>query len=896
MRNLKFIPAMILATVLGCLILFVAFHFIFLNLFVDLWWFQSINLGHYFWLRLLYKFFLSGGVTLFFFTIFFFHFWIASSYLGLNPQEEVLSNFDKNLRFQKFSEKFLYGSAKVYTPVALVLAIFIAIPFYDQWETTLLYFFGGRSAVADSVYGNDIGFYLLSYPIYRLIQPELLGTATLIFVMVGALYWVEHVFVPNQNKEFHPGAKIHLTVLIGFIVLFVVWGFMLQRYGLLYTNAHEPVFYGPGTIEIRYQLPLIWLGIVSFLAIAVSLVIFIFSEMHRNKAPLIISVVSFLCILGLREIELIPNLIEKYIVNPNPVRTEKPFIQHNIDATLDAYDLKNINTVNLQVKLNAAEDITTWSSQKRFENIPVWDREHLISSYKQLQEIRPYYQFINLDEDRYILKANQQGDSQEEHPRQVNISAREINITKLPSEAQNWENAHLRYTHGYGAVVSSAAQDADKPLVWYLRDLNMSSPVGLDVKYPDIYYGEERYDYAIVPNKLKIADISGSNVGGDPGLTQAYHGDGGIPISSLFKKVLFAFYLKDEKIFFSTNIGSESRIKILRNITDRINKLTPFLHLDNDPYLVVGKDRFYWIVDAYTLSGNYPVSKPQEYEFDGKKHRFNYIRNSVKIIVDAYDGDVDFYISDLSDPVIQAYDNAYPGVFKNLNEMPEELYKHLRYPRDIYSIQMNIFAKYHQKTPEAFYEQGETWQFATVRDKPVTPYYQTMDFGNCNDKEEFVLINPMTPVNRDNLSMIGIAGIMDKTHCGTDYKPGITVYKLGKEVQVNGPAQVEALINQDPEISANFTLWGQSGSSVEMGRMIILPMGNTVLYVQPIYLTSTKTKIPELSRVIVAIGNRVVMDTTLWSAFNRLKQFYLKDAAEVKETGAPKAIVRPEGQ
>jgi uncharacterized protein len=887
MRNLKFIPAIIVATLAICLVLFVAFHFIFLNLFVDLWWFQSIKLEHYFWLRLLYKFFLSGGVTLFFFLIFFFHFWIASSYLGLNPQDEVLSNFDKNLRFQKFSEKFLYGSAKVYTPIALILAIFIAIPFYDQWETTLLYFFGGRSGVVDAVYGNDIGFYLLSYPIYKLIQPELLSTAILIFLMVGALYWVEHVFVPNQNKEFHPGAKIHLVVLMGFIVLFVVWGFMLQRYSLLYTDAHEPVYYGPGTIEIRYQLPLIWLGIVSFLAIAVSSGIYIFSDMHRSKTPLILSMIAFLSVIVLREVEFIPNIIEKYIVNPNPVKTEKPFIQHNIDATLDAYDLKNINTVELQVKLNAAEDITTWSSQKRFENIPVWDREHLISSYKQLQEIRPYYQFINLDEDRYPIL---------NHTRQVNLSAREINITKLPAEAQNWENAHLRYTHGYGAVVSSAAQDADKPLVWYLRDLNMYSPAGLNVKFPDIYYGEEQYDYAIVPNNLKIVDISGSNIGDDPGISQAYHGEGGIRISSLFKKALLAFYLKDEKIFFSINISSESRIKIHRNIVDRIIKLTPFLHLDNDPYLVVGKDRFYWVVDAYTLSGNYPVSKHQTFEFAKERNSFNYIRNSVKIVVDAYDGDMDFYISDATDPIIQAYDNAYPGLFKNLNEMPEDLHKHLRYPRDLYSVQMNIFAKYHQKTPEAFYEQGETWQFATVRDKPVMPYYQTMDFGNCNDDEEFVLINPMTPVNRDNLSMIGIAGIMDKTNCGTNYKPGITVYKLGKDVQVNGPAQVEALINQDPEISANFTLWGQSGSTVEMGRMIILPMGKTVLYVQPIYLTSTKTKIPELSRVIVAIGNRVVMDTTLWSAFNRLKQFYLKDAAEVKETGAPKAIVNPNGQ
>ena len=887
MRNLNLIPAVIIGTIIVSIVLFVAFHFIFLDLFVDLWWFQSIQLENYFWLRLLYKFFLSGGVTLFFFTIFFFHFWIASRYLGLNPQDEVLSNFEQNVKFQKFSEKFLYGSAKIYTPVALILAIFIAIPFYDEWETTLLYFFGGRSGVTEAVYGNDISFYLLSLPMYKLIQPELLSTAILIFLMVGALYWMEHIFVPNQNKELHPGAKIHLGVLIGFVVLFVVWGFLLQRFSLLYTDAHEPIFYGPGTIEIRYQLPLIWLGILSFLAMAIAAGVYIFSDMHRSKTPFCIALVAFLVIWGLPHVEFIPNFIEKYIVNPNPVKTEKTFIQQNIDATWDAYDLKNIKTVDLSVKLNAAEDISTWSSQKRFENIPVWDREHLISSYKQLQEIRPYYQFINVDEDRYPIL---------DHTRQVNLAAREIDTVKLPEEAQNWENIHLRYTHGYGAVVTSAAQDASKPLVWYLRDLNMTSSAGLNVKYPDIYYGEGKYDYAIVPNKLKVVDISGSNSSNDPGISQTYHGEGGIPINSLFRKALLAFYLKEEKIFFSTNIDNSSKIKINRNIADRIHKLAPFLHLDNDPYLIVNKDRFYWLQDAYTLSDKYPVSKQQEHVFSRDKHSFNYIRNAVKVVVDAYDGDLDFYITDPSDAIIKAYDNAYPGLFKNLAEMPEELRQHLRYPRDLYSLQMKVFAKYHQQTPEAFYEQGETWQFATVRDNPVMPYYQTMDFGNCNDKEEFVLINPMTPVNRDNLSMIGLAGVMDKEKCGKEYKPGITVYKFAKDVQVNGPAQVEALINQNPEISANFTLWGQAGSSVEMGRMIILPMGNTVLYVQPIYLTSTKNRIPELTRVIVSIGDRLVIDTTLWSAFNRLKQYYLKDAADVQETGASKAIVNPEKQ
>lgn len=866
MRNLKFLPALIAATLVIAVIVFAAFHFIFLDLFVDLWWYQSLKLEFYFWLRLLYKFFLSGAVTLTFFSIFFFHFWIASRYLGLNPPEEIVNNFEKNRRFQQFAELFMYGSAKIYTPISLVLAIFIALPFYNQWESTLLYFFGSASGVTESVYGKDVSFYMLSYPTYMLIQKELLFTATLIFVTTGILYWVEHIFVPEQSKEFPLGAKVHLTILLSFVVAFVIWGFMLDRFSLLFNNTHEPIFYGPGFVEIRYRLPLIWLGIVTFLATAVTAVLFIFSEKHRIKTPFIISLVTFLSILGLQNVQFIPELIQKYIVNPNPVKTEKPFIKQNIDATLAAYDLKNIKTIDLSINLDATQDIENWSSQKHFENIPVWDREILLESYKQLQEIRPYYKFLNVDEDRYFIL---------DHVRQVNLSAREMNISKLPPEAQNWENTHLRYTHGYGAAISPAAQDAEKPLAWHLRDLNMSSDVGLSVKHPDIYYGEENYTYAIVPNKLDVVGIARG-----PDLTTAYQGEGGIPIPSFFRKALFSLYFKDEKIFFSTNITTESKVKIRRNIIERVDTLTPFLHLDNDPYLVATKDRFYWVLDAYTLSDKYPVAKPAADDFLVTHKDFNYIRNSVKIVVDALDGDVDYYISDPSDALIQAYSNAYPGLFKSLEEIPAELREHLRYPRELYYMQMKVFAKYHQQSPELFYEQAETWQFANVREKPVMPYYQTMDFGNCNNTEEFVLINPMTPVNRDNLSMVGTAGTLDKTTCSQSYKPNITVYKFGKEVQVNGPAQVEALINEDPDISAQFTLWGQYGSGIELGRMIILPMGNSVLYVQPVYIKSTQKTIPELARVIVSIGNEVVMDKTLWAAFQRLKDIYLKNATD----------------
>lgn len=882
MRSYRFLPALIGTILVLAIILYVAFHFIFLDLFVDLWWFESLKLESYFWLRLLYRFFLSGGVTLLFFSIFFFHFWIASRYLGLNPPDEVMGNLEKRRRFQRVADLFMGGSVKIYTPISLALGVFMAIPFYKQWELALLYLSGGSAGIAEPVYGYDVSFYLLSYPLYLVIQQELLITAILVFLLIGLLYWLEHVFVPGQGRELSTGAKIHLLVLMGFVVLFVVWGFLLKRFGLLYVDAHEPVFYGPGFVEIRYRLPLIWLQILSFLATAITGGLLIFSEKHRIKQPFIASFLIFIIFLGLPELRPIAESIQRYIVNPNPVKMEKPFMQNNIDATVDAYDLRKIKTINVTTSLDASADIENWSTQKHFENLPVWDREFLIDTYRQLQAIRPYYQFLSVDEDRYFLL---------DHTRQVNLSAREVNPSKLPKEAQNWENLHMRYTHGYGAVITPAAQDANQPLVWYLRDLNMSSSVGVKVKHPDIYYGQNQYDYAIVPNKLEVVGISGSEQ--DPGIISLYEGEGGIPIASLFRKALFAIYMNDEKVFFSFNISDKSQVLIRRNITERIRHLTPFLHLDSDPYLVAGSDRFYWVQDAYTLSKWYPVSKTTDNNFKTGQESFNYIRNSVKIIVDAFDGGVGYYVSDPSDVLIRAYNAAYPSLFKSLDKMPAELKAHLRYPRDLYYVQMKIYAKYNQQRPELFYEQAETWQFAKVRGQPVRPYYQTIDFGHCGGQEEFVMLNPMTPVNRDNLSMIGVAGILDTAACKSDYSPGITLYRFNKDVQVNGPAQVEALIEQSPDISAQFTLWNQGGSNIKLGRMVIMPMENSVLYVEPVYMVSTTNGIPELVRIIVSVGNQVVMDTNFWSAFNRLKAIFAHNTRTDNKTGTAKQPVEP---
>ena len=877
MRNWRrLLPTLVGVTIVIAIILYVAFYVLFLDLFIDLWWFNSLEFEGYFWLKLLYRFILSGGVTITFFGIFFFHFWIASRYLGLNPPDEILLDIDKRKRYQKFSEVFMNGSSKVYTPLSLILAIMVATPFYEQWESALLFFFGENSGTVDPVYANDISFYLFSYPVYSLIQQELLLTTVILFFLVAFLYWMEHIFVPDQKADYPLGAKIHLTILIGFIVIFVLTGFFLERFALLYVDAHEPVFFGPGFVEIRYELPLIWISVLSFILIAITAVIFIFSKEHRTKWPLYIPTAVFFSIMILQSIEVIPSLISKFIVNPNPVKVEKWFMENNITSTLDAYGLNNIKTVEIETSVDASKDITEWSSQKHFENIPVWDREHLTDGYMQMQAIRPYYQFLSVDEDRYSLLG---------HRLQVNLSAREINISQLPLSAQNWENTHLRYTHGYGAVVTPAAQDAAKPMKWYLRDLNMYSNVGLSVKNPEIYFGQGNYSYAIVPNDLDIQGLSGSES------QTKYTGGAGVSFRSYFRKLLLAFYFSDSNVFLSPNISKESRVLLNRNIVKRINKVTPFLHLDRDPYLVLTKDRFFWVQDAYTLSDKYPVSKPISSQFLNDKKKFNYIRNSVKITVDAYSGKVNYYISDEKDPIIQAYNRAYPGVFQDLSDMPDELREHLRYPRDLYELQMKIYAKYHQKSPELFYEQAETWQSATIDEKAVLPYYITMDFGHCNDFEEFVMIKPMTPVRRDNLSMVSVAGTLDKKDCGLNYKPEIVVYKFHKNVQVNGPAQVDALIDQNPEISKEFTLWDQHGSVVKRGRMIILPIGHSMLYVQPIYMISTKTKIPELIRVIVSVGNQVVMDKTLRSAFRQLRALFTLNARHNKHNDL---VVAPE--
>ncbi|MDD1650209.1 MAG: UPF0182 family protein [Methylococcaceae bacterium] len=854
MKNWKRLLIIILLAVLGLAVLLLGAGVLFTDLIVDFWWHSEMGLGGFFWLKLLYRYILFGVVTAFFFLIFFLNFWAASRYLGTDADSFARLGRAEGSRREQLLHLFQTGSMKVYVPLSLILAIVIAIPFYKDWHAALLFIFGPAAGAKDFVFGQDISFFLFSYPVFQLIQREMLIAAVILAIAIALLYWIEHR-IAEQGKEWARGARVHLSGLVIVTALIVAWGFMLDRYQLLYTEAHEPQFFGPGFVEIYYHLPIIWLSIISLIGTVLAGLWFI----HRRQGLLFALTLGlvFLATLGVRYVAAIPAAIDRFVVKPNPVKTERQYMKNNIDSTLAAYDLTHITNLDIIPGL-PDEDVLDPELRTHLYNIPVWDPEFLDDVYQQLQGIRPYYHFTDVDTDRYMINGRLE---------QVNLAARETNISLLPPAAQNWENTHLRYTHGYGAVVTPAAQDGQTPMHWYLQDLTMQTSNAFNaVERPDIYYGEENLSYAIVPNKLEIVGIPSA----DEASSFNYTGSGGVPISSLFRKLLFALYFRDEKLFFSVNITGESKALFHRNIVDRVRTLTPFLNFSHDPYIVITPKRIFWIIDAYTISDWYPVSKRSTVRFnrDEDEQQFNYIRNSVKVVIDAFDGHVDYYVNDTSDPIIRGYRNAYPGIFKDMDTLPPLLKEHLRYPKDMFVNQMKIYARYHQQEPELFYEQAETWEFAKVNDAIVKPYFLTTKLeGYQSDRQNFVLLNPMTPVGRSNLSVLAVAGRFGP---GAQPQPGqtngkqIIMYRFSRESQVEGPAQVSALIDQDPEIARQLTLWDQRGSRVLRGRIIVLPVGRSVLYVQPVYIVSTSgTRIPELQRIILSMGNVVVMNASL---------------------------------
>jgi len=838
-------------------IAYVILNFIFIKFFVDFYWYSALGYAGLLLLKLCYKYFIFIGVTLFFFLVIFLNFWVASRYLGCTLSGECKPEATKT---GKLLQAFRTGSLKVYTPLSIILAIPLAIPLYEQWEAALLYIFGPNTGVKDPIYGIDVSYYLFSLPIYSLLQSRLIMTLLLLFVCLTILYYIERRVLASENQPLYKAAKIHLSVVIFLAFLVQAWGYMLERHLLLYNTNNQPLFYGPGYTEMTVLLPLIWLSAIFLLAMAISLIVFV----NRDKGIYALAIFTVLFVLthAARTWDFLPDTVENYLVKPNEIARQSKYIRNSVLSTLGAYNMTQVEKRDYGRTENL-RSLTDPELRTDLENIPLWDKELLKDVFQEVQAIRPYYQFSDIDVGRYPV-----GNALH----QVYLAAREINLNRLPLSAQNWINMHLKYTHGFGPVMIPASQKGEQRMQWFINQMPPVSDYGFSIKEPGIYYGTGFYEYVIAPNDSGELHYPGEL----EEVLVDYKGTGGVPISSFFKKALFAVYFKEKNIFFTTKTNSDSRILFRRNIQESVRTLTPFFRLDQDPYLVVTDDVMYWIQDAYTLSKWYPQGAPYNEEF-------NYIRNSIKITVDAYNGTVKYYLVDAKDPIARAYQRMYPGLIRSIEEMPDNLRKQIRYPRDLFEIQMKMYSKYHQINPETFYKDEDRWQFAELAQQEslirMQPYYLTLDLIE-HKKPEFILVIPMLPINRENLRALAVVG------CDGDNYGRIIMYLFPRGRQVYGPSQINALIDQNTTIAEIITLWDQLGSEVKRGKMIIFPLGKHILYIQPLYLESSgQLKIPELKRVIVSAEEIVVVDSSLEKAFDRIDELITEQRG--RETVTP---------
>ena len=724
-----------------------------------------------------------------------------------------------------------------------ILALIMARNGSARWDVLLKVFNRVEFGIADPAFGRDISFYTFVLPFYLFLKSWSLGTVILSIVAVGFIYLLSGNVRFEQNKfSISDQAKKHFLTLVMLIAIIIAWNYWLKGYQLLFSK--RGLIFGAGYADIkvvRYSY---------YLMIAVSLftALLTFSGVRKRqfKQPLIgygILIGAAILFTGI-----IPGIVQQISVKPNELVKELPYIKHNINFTRKGFNLDIIEREDFPVAESLSlRDFSPEGGVKK--HIRLWDHRPLKSTFSQIQEFRLYYDFYDVDVDRYTF-----GDDY----RQVMLSGREINYSEIPQEAQTWVNEKLQFTHGYGAVMSPVNEIGEEGLPnLIVKDIPPKVLVPLDFDRPEIYYGELTIPYVIVNTKLAEFDYPA----GDSNATTRYEGPGGLPIKNSFRRLLLAIQLRSLEIIFTRYLNADSRIMIYRSIQERVPKIAPFLRYDPDPYLVIHEGRIIWIIDAYTVTDQFPYSTPHG-------EGYNYIRNSVKVTVDAYNGDVTYYVINQKDPIIQTYSKIFPGMFKDFSEMPLGLKRHIRYPMYIFNIQAEMYSTYHMTEPQVFYNKEDKWNIPREiyedTETQMIPYYTIIKFPDATGKEEFVLILPFTPVNKNNM-LAWIAARCDLENYGR-----IIEYKFPKEKLIYGPLQIESRIDQNSEISQLFTLWGQKGSSVIRGNLLVIPVKDSLIYVEPVYLRAEQSELPELKRVIVGYQDNIEMGLTLDEALVKL--------------------------
>ena len=764
---------------------------------------------------------------------------------------------------------------------------------YTQWETVLKFMYRLSNQTVDPILNKDTGFYLFSLPFYDALY-SLLFLLALIAAAACALALFTQVTdrglviaEPKQMGRMEQKKLIPLYRAIAVLLLIWSGGRFLERYHVL--NSSEGTVYGAGWTDVHVLMPAYFIiaviGMVAALVIGIPVLRNRLAKLVGRYRPLgayasfsvVILGVGIVLIAWFLGLSLIPGLFQWLRVEPNEITYEEPYIRHNIMFTRHGFNLQDVEEKEFLVSESFTPEMIR-VNENLFSNIRLWDYRALDAVYKQFQEIRLYYEFLDVDIDRYDI---------DENYRQVMVSARELNVDNLPAQSQTFVNRRFKYTPGYGITLTTVSDFTPEGLPDLLiKDIPPKSTFeNLEVTQPRIYYGESTHDPVIVNTDEPELDYPS----GEENVYVHYEGTGGVQLRSLWRKFLFGWKFDGTKLFLSSYPNPESRIQFHRRIQERVRQLAPFLVYDDDPYIVLADGKLFWVLDSYTTANRIPYSEPFTLsqvlarqkpgtrqrifqELNTRTRGVNYIRNSVKVVVDAYEGSVDFYVFEPNDPIIQVWGRVFPQLFKPRSAMPPALLDHIRYPADMLLIQGLVYAKYHMTDPTVFYNQEDLWVRATEKYynhvQPVEPYY-IMWKRPGKDDLEFVLILPFTPKNRQ--VMIGwIAGMCDPENYGR-----LLAYKFPKEKRILGPQQVETKIDQDRFLSGQLTLWDQRGSRVIRGNVLAIPVEKTILYVEPIYLQAETAAYPELRLVVVMHNDNLsygdTFDEALWGLFEEGK-------------------------
>lgn len=872
--------------IIGAVVALVVLAVILTDFFIDIMWYESEGYIDVFWTRFTAA--ITFGLLIFGAYLFVVGLNIVLGHLLSRKRQQVVA--EDAVSLPNMSDKVKKRLIWILLGVATLFAIYRGATAGGGWPVFQKFLNAVAFGGADPIFGNDVSYYVFTLPFYRIVYNTLFGALFLSLLVVVSLYvmrrmiWVENVRrVSVEGSAESPiirrrrggsslklrvplSIKCHVFSLVGAMFALKAWGYYLDKFDILYST--QGGVFGASYTDVHASLPMY--NILFWLTLVFGVAFILLTWLRTSNFKVILIILAAFLVLPWILLGAYPWAVQTFRVDPNEYASEKPYIEHNIAGTLAAYGLDNVKIMSftedgrlLEVteeditglaeqapELTGVEELTgreatggglltradIEANEATIRNIRLWDWKPLNAFYTQTQSFRSYYEFLETDIDRYYIDGNQMT---------VTLSLRELNVAKLPTEADTWQNRHLVYTHGYGVVANAVNQVAPsgQPSL-LIRDIPLRvEGLDLDIRQPRIYFGQGNMQYAFCPTTADEIDYPR----GATNVLYSYTGDGGIRVDNFWRRVLMSIYVGNLDVLLSDYIHADSRFLIRRDIGERVREVAPYLTLDSDPYPVLTDDGIFWIVDCYTTTGLYPYSEPL---LEG----VNYMRNSVKVVVSAYTGKMDFYIADF-DPIIETWSRVFPGKYKPLEEMPEELRAHIRYPNDLFSVQSLIYATYHMVDPLVFYNKSDAWVIpGTPEGRLFNSYYMTMKLpGKLS--EEFLLITPFVPLGEQKNNMVGwMAARCDVPHYGE-----LVLYTFPVTRLVYGPRQISALINQNQEYSKIQFLLSEGTSRLEEGRIVILPIEESVLYVQPLYLRSHEEAIPQLTLVVVAHGDRIAL-------------------------------------